>query len=209
MIWIRHRCNSVADLKRLQSADGAEIDLRADPASPGRIYLAHGPWSPGEDFETWLRSFRKAGFSGPLILNTKEDGLEERVLELLRREGVTNFFFLDTAFPTLVRRSGTESNRLGEPHFAVRVSRYEPVQPELFQTLAAEWAWVDCFGAEPLALAVLAALPSRVRVCLVSPELQQGSVDGLEKFRPLVSRADAICTKKPEEWLRAFPELNA
>lgn len=209
MIWIHHRCNTLSDVRRLNRKDGAEIDLRADSSVPGRIYLAHDPWSPGEDFEAWLRCFRGAEITGPLILNTKEDGLEDRALELLHYYKVTNFFFLDTAFPTLIRCSSATTSRSADSRFAIRVSKYEHVQPALFQTLAAGWVWADCFGAEPLGLETLNSLPSRVRVCLVSPELQQGSLDDLLNFKDLISRVDAICTKQPSAWIRAFPELLA
>ena len=36
-------------------------------------------------------------------LNTKDDGLEDRVLVAMDETGVTQFFFLDTVLPTLVK----------------------------------------------------------------------------------------------------------
>ena len=38
-------------------------------------------------------------------MNTKEDGLEQTCINLLTNAGIQNFFFLDTAIPSLVQWS--------------------------------------------------------------------------------------------------------
>lgn len=198
MIFINHRINRVAALKGVPLTHGCEIDLRSDPATKGRIYLAHDPWSAGDDFEDWLAEFCRMRLEGPIILNTKEDGLERRIIEMLGDAGLVNWFFLDTAFPTLVRYT----LGLRERRFAVRVSAYEPPSGADAFRGAAEWAWVDCFGGNPVPADWCADLRKDFRVCLVSPELQAPPTEtALEQFRALAEHADAICTKQSEKWI--------
>lgn len=197
-IFIRHRVNTLAELRGLNPAYGAEIDLRSDIHAPGRIVLAHDPWkaSAAENFEKWLGEFVSKEITGPLILNTKEDGLEERAIELLGKYGVRNYFFLDTAFPTLVRHSLKLRNRC----FAARVSKYEPVEFVLSFDGYIEWAWVDCFDGHPLDVGELAPLKGKFRLCLVSPELQNQPLETISKFKDLAGTCEAICTKSPDSW---------
>src|SRR5262245_1101996 len=100
---ISHRVNAIESLRALDPSFGAEIDLRSCVQEPGRIHLSHDPWALGDDWGSWLQVFAERKIHGTLIVNTKEDGLEESVMADLARLGVTNFFFLDTAVPTLVR----------------------------------------------------------------------------------------------------------
>jgi hypothetical protein len=197
MIYVRHRVNTVAELEALPDRSwGAEIDLRSDVSRPGAIHLAHDPWKAGDSFADWLAAYARLGFRGPVIVNTKEDGLEERALELLAAHNITSFFFLDTALPTLVRWTGK-----GEKRFAVRVSSREPVEAALQFAGKAEWAWVDCFGAEPFPVQAVQPLVGRFRLCLVSPELQGAPLESRVRFQELAARMDAICTKDPKGWV--------
>jgi hypothetical protein len=149
------------------------------------------------------------GFDGPLVLNTKEDGLEERILTLLQASGITHYFFLDTAHPTLVRLLALV---LGA-HLSLRVSKWESVeaaQPWLTQTDAHArpgWIWLDCFGGTRLAQQVVHDLlhsHAAAQVCLVSPELQQAPVGKISAFAALGRLSAAICTKRPDLWRRCL-----
>ncbi|WP_216073237.1 hypothetical protein, partial [Acinetobacter nosocomialis] len=73
----------------------------------------HDPFVAGERFDDWLRGYRH----GTLILNVKEEGLEDALLARMQAAGISDFFFLDQSFPFLVRTS-----RRGERRCAVRVS---------------------------------------------------------------------------------------
>ena len=122
--------------------------------------------------------------------------LEDQALKCLAEHRISHFFFLDTALPTLVRRC----LRKGERHFAVRFSRFEGhdfVAPFVGK---ADWVWVDCFDAVPVSKTDVETLAAKFKVCLVSPELHQGSLDTLSAFRPLTPFAHAICTKEPSRW---------
>jgi hypothetical protein len=196
-LFIRHRVNSGADLASVDPAQGVEIDLRS--SGSGELHLAHDPWQDGERFRDWLAQFAARGLRGPLIVNTKEDGLETRALEELERAGVRSFFFLDTTLPTLVRWTRSEGRRC----FAVRCSQFEPPSLALAFKGLADWVWVDCFGAEPLPASTVAELKPHFRLCLVSPELQGQSPPRVERFSELFALADAVCTKVPEVWQAA------
>lgn len=197
MIIIKHRINCISDLASVASEWGVEIDLRSDLSKPGRLHLSHDPWSQGDDFEAWLDEYCRLKISGPLILNTKEDGLEERVIKLLKERALENFFFLDTTVPTLARWTLRERER----RFAVRLSRLEPVASVQGFVKDVDWIWLDCFGGEPHVPAELDRLRESLKVCLVSPELQ-GAPERLDEFTKLAARVDAVCTKFPERYLR-------
>ena len=189
-----HRRNTVDELRGTSTSYGVEIDLRTDA---GEVVLHHEPFSGGTSFRAWLADYDHAG----LIVNVKEDGLEDAVLALLAEHGVEDFFFLDQPFPTLVK-----TGRRGERRCAVRVSEFEPVAQAVAVADLVDWVWVDCFTRWPLTAADVEALAAAgLRTCLVSPELQ-GRTDPAEVADLARSVAgvglvpDAVCTKRPEQW---------
>lgn len=194
-IFIRHRVNRIADLADVDPSHGVEIDLRSGP-DDGSIHLAHDPWEAGDPFEAWLDRFIELGIKGPIVLNTKVDGIEEAVIRLLDARGLDRWFFLDTQLPTLVYWTLER----GEDRFAVRLSRYETAGSVAPFRGKARWLWVDCFGGEPLPIEGIRDVCRGFRICLVSPELQGASLDSIPAFAGLVPVADAICTRKPEKW---------
>jgi hypothetical protein len=198
-LYIKHRVNSISDLGSVESDWGVEIDLRSKSDTRGQIILSHDPWKSGDSLEDWLKTFKSRGITGPIILNTKEDGLETRAQELLAIHGIQNYFFLDTTFPTLVKRT----RELQETCYALRVSSFEPVEAAIAFEGRAKWIWVDCFGGIPLEPRDLERIRSKFKICLVSPELH-GASTRIEDFRDLYPYADAICSKTPGEWRKAF-----
>ena len=86
MIFIKHRVNSVADLKKTNAEFGVEIDLRSEN---NKIYLHHDPFKKGETFEKWIKQFRHK----IIVLNVKEEGLEDRIIKTLKKNKISNFFF--------------------------------------------------------------------------------------------------------------------
>ena len=191
--FIVHRVNEVAALQKLDPALGVEIDVRS---SGDRLILAHDPFVTGESLDQYLKAYASRAGRGVLIVNTKEDGLEGRILDALRQNSVERFFFLDLPIPTMVRLALRES----EKRVAVRFSEYEPLGAAEPFAGAVEWVWVDCFTGRPPSLEALRALRRMFRVCLVSPELQKYPADRIADFKPLRAEADAICTKFPERW---------
>jgi len=196
-LFIRHRVNSLSELSSLEKDWGVEVDLRSCVQSKGALHLSHDPWVMGDDFESWLAEFKRLSIRGPIWVNTKEDGLEERIDDLMLKYQIDTYVFLDTVLPTLVRKVHFQNLK----HFAVRLSAYEP---EEFVTLfsgKAEWVWVDCFQGIPLSVKLVKQLRKYFKVCLVSPELHGRSLqDNLSDFAPLFEISDAVCTKEPLAW---------
>ena len=194
---IKHRVNTIDELKSIQDLSlGCEIDVRSDINKNKALYLSHDPWVKGDDFLGWIKEFSEKKMTGPLVLNTKEDGLEEELIEQLDQHNIKNYFFLDTIIPTLVRLSLKEGLR----HFGVRLSKYESLETILNFKGAVEWIWLDCFEAIPLGYIEDIREKMGAKLCLVSPELQGGKIDSIQGFYKWARGADAICTKHPEVW---------
>ena len=161
---------------------GVEIDLRRlSTDMPGLLHLSHDPWTRGDDFETWIQIFNEKKIQGPIILNTKEDGLEQTCINLLTNAGIQNFFFLDTAIPSLVQWSQKKK----ESRFAIRLSVFEPVEGVFLFQDKVQWVWADCFDGIPLRKDELLRVKSKFKVCLVSPELQGQTMDTIAGFKEL------------------------
>jgi len=86
MEYIAHRINTLIELKKIPREYGVELDLR-DYGE--RIILQHDPFKDGEDFELFLKQYNH----GTMILNIKSEGIELRVLELIKRYNINNYFF--------------------------------------------------------------------------------------------------------------------
>jgi hypothetical protein len=188
-----HRVNSVAVLAELDPKYGVEIDLRTDN---GNLILAHDPFTEGDLFSDWLKSWRGQS----LILNVKEDALENSILQYLNEYGVSDFFFLDQSYPSIRR-----TIKSGLTKVATRVSDYEDLQTALKS--GSDWVWLDSFSGEwdYLNEAVPVLAKNGQKTCLVSPELQRTNSSAelkilqemiLEKSLVITS----VCTKLPEIW---------
>lgn len=195
-LYLRHRVNHSEELKFLAPEWGAEIDVRSAPQE--RLQLSHDPWQEGEDLEHWLRAFKVARLRGPLAINTKEDGLEDRILRLLERYEIPDAFFVDTPAPTLIKWTQQKGKRC----FAVRVSQYESAAAATAFRGKADWIWLDSFDGTPAVQPdVLRALGKDFKICLVSPELH-GRPECVEDFKVLQEFSHAVCVKDPQRWVR-------
>jgi len=194
MKLISHRRNTLAELLSTDSKYGVEVDIRSHG---DRLIIHHDPYVVGESFSDWIDVYRH----GTLILNVKEEGLEARLIDLMQTKGITDYFFLDQSFPSLLKWS-----KLGEHRSAVRVSEYESIETALTLAGKADWVWVDFFTHFFLSEKDASRLTDAgFNICLVSPELQ-GYYPDLEIPR-LVSLlnernilADAVCTKRLDLW---------
>lgn len=194
MIIIRHRRNTDEELAETTTNHGAEIDIRSQGE---HLVLHHEPYETGNRFDTWLENYDHR----ILILNVKEEGLEDRVLELMKKNGIENFFFLDQSFPFLVKTS-----RAGESRSAVRVSEFENISTAMSLAGKVDWVWVDCFTKFPLDKNSATQLKKAgFKLCVVSPELQgriqQSDTDEIiAAMKDAGVVPDAVCTKFPERW---------
>ena len=197
MLYCCHRINTVAELKAIPVAYGIELDLGDDIG--GNIYMAHDPFVMGELFENFLQHYRHAF----LILNIKSERIEYRVLELLRKYGVSDYFFLDSSFPMIYKLSSE-----GEQNIALRFSEYEGIDTLLAMKGRVNWIWIDCFTQNPLTKDIYHILKAAgFKLCFVSPELQQQPAK-IEEYKTYFTEnqieLDMICTKvyNIDKWLK-------
>ena len=139
MEFIAHRINKLKELEKLSKKYGVEIDLRDNV--DGKIYINHDPFILGEDFEEYLKKYRH----GTMILNIKSERIELKILELLKKYSINNYFFLDSSFPMIKLLSDK-----GEKNIALRYSEYEGLDTLEKMQGRVNWVWVDCFTKLPI-----------------------------------------------------------
>jgi len=187
---IAHRRNTIEQLRATPYEYGVEIDLRS---SNGKIILNHEPFEDGVEIHEWLRHYKHKF----VILNVKEEGIENSVKNIMDSNGIKDYFFLDLSFPALVRMVSSKEKRI-----AVRFSEYEPIQLAGAFKGDVEWVWVDCFTKMPLTKPTHDILSRYFKICLVSPEIQGHGPEMIAEFKKALKRfrIDAVCTKHPEMW---------
>lgn len=194
MKLILHRRNTIHDLNATPTKYGIEVDIRS---CGEQLIIHHDPFVAGESFDDWIAAYQH----GTLILNVKEEGLETRLIGLMKSHGMEDYFFLDQSFPFLVKWA-----KAGEHRCAVRVSEFEAIETALTLAGKVGWVWVDCFTRFPLSHEDGRRLKNAgFKLCLVSPELHgrnaETEIPMLAKlFSERGIQADAVCTKRPDLW---------
>jgi len=186
--YIAHRINTSAELRDLSEGLGVELDLRD---CGERLILRHDPFGDGEEAD---RFFGDYGKRGTLIANIKSTGIEWRVIELLKKNGIEKYFLLDSSFPMIHALASKDERRV-----AMRFSEFEGLDTVMNLKELIDWVWVDCFTFLPLDRTIFEAMKSaQLKLCLVSPELQ-GHGDDIERYARQLRLndivPDAICTK--------------
>lgn len=187
MDYIAHRINTIRELEQIPREYGVEIDLRD---RGDNLILQHDPFKKGENFEDFLKNYRH----GTMILNIKSEGIEARVLELVKKFGVKSYFFLDSSFPMIYRLI-----KKGEENIALRFSEFEGLDTIMSLAHKVMWVWVDCFTRLPIDSENFKLLKEAgFELCLVSPDLQAHPED-IDKYRMYLAKEnivfDAICAK--------------
>ena len=190
MIKVAHRINTVNQIKEVPVEYGIELDIRANGED---LILHHDPFEQGEKFEDLLKLYKHQ----LLILNTKCEGMEEAILDLMKKYQIKNYFFLDLSLPFLVKYVRKDCRDI-----AVRFSEYEPIEFAMAFAGKVDWLWIDCFNHLPLDVNNYGILKKHFKICLVSPELQGFSVDRIDEFKKQLENMpiDAVCTKRPDLW---------
>lgn len=188
ILFCCHRINTVEELKTIPYTFGIEIDLRDDLS--GNIYLQHDPFLQGELLNDFLNYYQHSF----IILNIKSERIEYKILELLKKYNITNYFFLDSTFPMIYKLS-----KEGEKNIAIRFSEFESIESVLIMRDKINWVWIDCFTKNPLTLENYKLLKnSGFKLCFVSPELQQ-QPEKIEEYNYFLKinniKLDIICTK--------------
>lgn len=192
MIIIKHRVNNLETLKKTPNKYGVEIDLRSEKE---KIFLSHDPFTKGALFEDWLKNFNHK----IIVLNVKEEGLEEKILDLLKKKKINNFFFHDQSFSSLLKQ-------MKKTTVSIRFSEYEDLKKKNYLFTRIKWLWLDNFSKIDMKRKFYNFLKKRkVKICLVSPELV--NIKNKKKikliFKILIHKKimpDAICTKFPSIW---------
>ena len=195
MEFIAHRINKKEELEKVSREYGVEIDLRDN--IDGTIYINHDPFVLGENFENYLKEYNH----GTMILNIKSERIELKILELLKKYNIKNYFFLDSSFPMIKLLSDK-----GEKNIALRYSEYEGLDTLEKMQGRVNWVWVDCFTKLPINNEIYRKIRNMgYKLCFVSPELQ-GQPEKLEIYKKQLIKEniifDAICTKEYniEKW---------
>tara|TARA_B100000795_G_scaffold178503_1_gene135001 strand:+ start:39107 stop:39694 length:588 start_codon:yes stop_codon:yes gene_type:complete len=192
---IAHRINTKKLLEATSINFGVEVDIRSDGKN---LIIHHDPMTQGEYFKDWILAYKH----GTLILNVKEEGLEEALIKLMDQHSIYDYFFLDQSFPFLRKTA-----LMGETRCAVRVSEYENIETALSLSGMIDWVWVDCFNKFPLSYKDSQRLmDAGFKICFVSPELQgRSDTSHISQFRYDIEllgiEGDAICTKYPDLWV--------
>jgi hypothetical protein len=191
---IAHRRNTIAQLIETPTKYGIEVDIRS---IGDELHIHHDPFKQGDFFSQWLSKFEH----GTLILNVKEEGLEDRLITLMKKFSIDDYFFLDQSFPFLLKYSGLAENRS-----AVRISEYESIETAYRVAERVRWAWVDCFSHFPVSAEEVIRLKELgLKLCIVSPELQgrPAEIDipqYIQRIESYHSMIDAVCTKRYDLW---------
>jgi hypothetical protein len=154
---IAHRINLVKELVELPQQYGCEIDIRSQGS---KLILNHEPYASGDFLFDYLDNYKH----GILILNIKEAGIENDVLNAVRERNIPTFFLLDVEFPYLYRAS-----RLGERSIAVRFSEDEPIELVKNYNKYIDWVWIDTNTKLPINSSNIEILNS-LKTCIVCPE---------------------------------------
>ena len=188
MIKVAHRVNNVAGLKSIPPKVGVEVDVRS---MGSKLVLDHDFPANGESLNDFLASFEHA----MLVINVKEDGLEDAIMGLPNFPKVKQYFFLDQPIPTMLK-----ANKNGIST-AIRVSEYEELPRNV---TGAQWVWIDSFTGnwDHLESALQYSMDFNLRTCLVAPELQGRfeKQESMELMANYGSRLDAVCTKNIDLW---------
>lgn len=193
MIIVKHRINTSRELKKINVNFGVEIDLRSKNKD---IYLHHDPFKKGELFSNWIKSFKHR----LIVLNVKEEGLEPKILSILKRNNVKNYFFHDQTFSTLIKN-------MHKTKVSVRYSEFEGLKKinKLFNSI--KWIWIDNFTEIKINKKFYSHLKKKkVKICIVSPELVKKSRS--KEIKKVISylkknkfKIDAVCTKNSNLWI--------
>ena len=194
MLIIKHRVNTSSELKKVSKYFGVEIDLRS---YKNEIYLNHDPFKKGELLKNWIKNYKHK----LIVLNVKEEGLENKILKILNEYKIKNYFFHDQTFSSLLK----SKNKFD---VSIRYSEYEDLKKikELFDKI--KWLWIDNFNEVKLSKKFYYFLKrKKVKICVVSPELvNKNRLKEIEDlflyFKKNKFSIDAVCTKNHRKWMK-------
>lgn len=188
MEFIAHRINNTDDLKNIPKECGIELDVR--PWNNDLI-MEHDPFVNAQKLEDLLAVYEH----GTLIFNIKSERVEYRVLELVKKHNIKDYFFLDSSLPLINQIAHKEGNA----NMAIRFSELEPIESLIPHQGKVKWVWVDCFTKFILTKEIEEKIHKMgFKICIVSPELQC-RLEDISKHKEIIQRnnikIDAVCSK--------------
>ena len=183
MIIVNHRVNTVKKLIKTPKECGVEIDIR--PFGK-KLILNHEPFRDGESLEDFLKEYNHS----LLILNIKSEGIEQEVINLVKKYKIKNYFFLDVTFPFMIKYINK-----GFRSFAVRFSEFESVETCINLKGRVEWVFIDNFTGLPINKDIYSILKRDFKICVVSPDLLKRRNE-IEKTKEILNTfpVDAVLT---------------
>jgi len=184
---IIHRINSSSKLLTIPKKYGVEIDVRDYKKE---LILSHDPFKNGEQLKNFLKRYNH----GTLIVNIKSEFIETKILKLLKRFKIKNYFFLDSSYPAIIKLIKKKYYK-----FAIRVSDYESFENVYKMSPNCKWIWLEIFKKVQLKKKDLEHVKkNNIKICLVSPELHKKNKDisKLKKFlKKKKIKINAVFTK--------------
>jgi|SaaInlStandDraft_2_1057019.scaffolds.fasta_scaffold133226_2 hypothetical protein len=194
MIIVKHRQNELKNIKKLNFLYGAEIDIRSNSKT---LITQHDPLKNGVTLDVWLQNYKH----NYLIANIKEEGIETKVISLLKKYKIKNYFLLDVTIPMI-----NKLNSIKIYNIALRISKFESLNNIKMFNKQNKWIWIDTFNKKiPINYTQIMKLKKmRFKLCLVSPELIYNKKSSISSFykknKRIINMMDMICTKFPEYW---------
>ena len=191
---IIHRINTIKKLKKIPKIFGAEIDLRVYKS---KIILNHEPFKSGDTLDNFLKHYKH----GTLILNIKEDGIEDKVIKKVKKAKIKSYFLLDVEMPYMY-----SATNVGIRDIAVRFSEYEDISLTKHFNNKLKWVWIDTATKLPINKKNIQIL-SKLKSVLVCPE-RWGRAKDIEVYKKKLKRLNftptAVMTGKQyvNKWMK-------
>jgi|TARA_B110000046_G_scaffold80589_1_gene88862 hypothetical protein len=194
MIKIQHRVNSLKKLKNIDHNFGVEVDVRSINK---KLILNHEPFQKALPLDTFLKKFNHKF----LILNVKEEGIENLILNYVKKNRIKNYFLLDVTIPKIFQFIKNKKKN----NLCLRISKFEKLNQLNFFNKKIEWIWVDTFDNKiPLNVNDLEGYSKKFKLCLVSPELVKTNNINVTKFIKInkykLNFFSAVCSKNIKTW---------
>lgn len=194
MLILHHRINCVELLRGVSRNHGVEIDVQF---YQNKVYLGHDPGKVSIPLETYLEDFEHSF----LAINVKQEGIEEKVLQIVNSRGIPNYFLFDVSFPFLMRMAQS-----GQKNLAIRLSDYELIRRIEYFVNRVQWIWLDIFDNVDFLQEIKKPIFRNFKICAVSPELHTYRtanenrilLDSIMEYRGYF---EAVCTKEYRKWL--------
>lgn len=184
---IVHRVNKIKNLVKVPHKYGVEIDLRDFNKD---LIIQHDPFKKGDLFSKFLKQYKH----GTLIINIKSERIEYKIIEILKKNKIKRYFFLDSSYPMIIDMTKKKFN-----HIAIRISDYESFENIEKLKNKFKWIWLEIFNNFKISKKQVDYLKrNSIKICLVSPELHNRPQD-INKIKKFLKdnkiEIDAVCTK--------------